>query len=667
MKRLILLPLSILLCVALVQFSRPVPVNATVGWLPISPEDLALKDNPKQPGADAMILYRESIVDARKTGSDGDSVEDYYRIKIFTQQGTKYGHVEVPFNKQWEDITYVAGRTIRPDGTIENFDGHVLETTVVKFGGLKVLAKTFTLPDVQPGCIIDYKYSWQAHPGYVHNQQWVISADLFTREAHFTYFPYTGYGGLGITPYYRLYALPANIGPKQQPDGSYSMVVNDIQGIVDEALMPPKNAIEPRVAFYYLDPDDPSPNAPTDKFWDKYGKKWDGQLEHFIDKRDVLSQELAKIVAPSDSPDVKLHKIYARVLQISNLSMEDYKMQKEEKAESLKPNSNVEDVLSRGYASEQQINYLFVGLARAAGFDATEVYVAPRNDVYFIPDQKDPGEIQTDLVWVRAGSQEYYLDPGARFFPFGVLPWSESSAGGIRVDKHGATVVTTAASASTDATIVRDADLQLQNDGSISGTLRIDFTGEEGGLVRTDERKEDETGRRKYLEERIKDWLPVGSTFEISKLANWDAFDQPLHVEGTVKVPSFASAAMQRMLLPLDLFQATNAGAFSPERRVNAVYFPYPYEEIDNVRMQLPAGYKVDSLPMQKNINVGAALYEISATTQGDAVQVKRHLVMKGVLFTKEQYQPLRAFYGAVRTNDNAQMVLANAQTATNR
>ena len=28
-------------------------------WLPIAPEDLALRDNPKQPGADAMILYRQ--------------------------------------------------------------------------------------------------------------------------------------------------------------------------------------------------------------------------------------------------------------------------------------------------------------------------------------------------------------------------------------------------------------------------------------------------------------------------------------------------------------------------------------------------------------------------------------------------------------------------------
>ena len=35
-----------------------------IDWLPISPDDLALKDNPKQPGADAMILYREVVINA---------------------------------------------------------------------------------------------------------------------------------------------------------------------------------------------------------------------------------------------------------------------------------------------------------------------------------------------------------------------------------------------------------------------------------------------------------------------------------------------------------------------------------------------------------------------------------------------------------------------------
>ena len=139
---------------AVILVARVLPVGATVGWLPIPPQDLALKDNPKEPGADAMILYREAVLDTRKANVSGDSDEEYVRIKIFTQAGTKQGHVEIPYNKSWETIPYIAGRTILPDGTIKTFDGQVLDTTIVSDGGFKLSAKTFTLPDVQPGCII---------------------------------------------------------------------------------------------------------------------------------------------------------------------------------------------------------------------------------------------------------------------------------------------------------------------------------------------------------------------------------------------------------------------------------------------------------------------------------------------------------------------------------
>jgi hypothetical protein len=639
---------------------------ATVDWLPVPPEDIALKDNPSQPGADAMILYRESVVDTRKTFSDGDSVEEYVRIKIFTQEGTKYGHVEVPFNKGWEDITYVAGRTIRPDGSIVKFDGQVLETTVAKGGGLKILIKTFTLPDVQPGCIVEYKYERQAKPSYVHNNEWAVAQEIFTREAQFTYIPYTGYGGLGLSPRYRSYALPSDAVPKEKIDGSYAMVVHNIMGIEEESLMPPQRALQARVEFYYQPPDAPSESDPADKFWNHYAKKWNGELEHFIDKKNALAQELSKIVGPSDPPDTKLRKIYARALQIRNLSMEDYRTEKEKKDENLKDLSNVEDVLSRGYAYRRQVNYLFIGLARAAGFDATEVYVAPRNRELFLPERKEVDQLQADIVWARAGSQEYYLDPGARYFPFGLLPWYESETGGIRVDKRGGTVVNTPNPVSSDATVVRHADVEVREDGSIEGKVQVDFTGQEAGLLRHEQRKEDETGRTKALEERIKQWLPVGSTFEVTKIANWDDVEQPVRVEGTLKIPSFATTPARRMLMPLEMFQATQASLFTATKRVNAVYFNYPYEEIDDIKLRAPAGFNVASVPQAQKTDLGAALYEISAVPQGNAVEVKRHLAMKAVLFGKENYPTLRAFFGLVKTNDAAQLVLQNAPSARN-
>ena len=59
----------------------------------------------------------------------------------------------------------------------------------------------------------------------------------------------------------------------------------------------------------------------------------------------------------------------------------------------------------------------------------------------------------------------------------------------------------------------------------------------------------------------------------------------PLHVEGSAKIPNLGTAAGRRMLVPASPFQARQTAAFHAEKRLYAVYFNCPYEEIDDVKL----------------------------------------------------------------------------------
>src|SRR4029077_3011053 len=118
-------------------------------WMPISPEELKMTSEPKAPGAPAIILYRQ--VDRDDSSVRTPHEYNYVREKIFTEEGRKYANVEIPLVKGQWDIHSIRARTIRPDGSIVNFDGKVYEKEIVKTRGIKYLAKTFTLSDVQPG------------------------------------------------------------------------------------------------------------------------------------------------------------------------------------------------------------------------------------------------------------------------------------------------------------------------------------------------------------------------------------------------------------------------------------------------------------------------------------------------------------------------------------
>ncbi len=83
-----------------------------------------MTSEPLAPGAAAVILYRQ--VDRDDNGKTSHE-DNYIRIKILTEEGRKNADVEIPFIKGGDDVIRVRARTIRPDGSVAEFDGKVFE------------------------------------------------------------------------------------------------------------------------------------------------------------------------------------------------------------------------------------------------------------------------------------------------------------------------------------------------------------------------------------------------------------------------------------------------------------------------------------------------------------------------------------------------------------
>ena len=82
--------------------------------------------------------------------------------------------------------------------------------------------------------------------------------------------------------------------------------------------MPPPNELKARVDFVYSEDSE----MQAEKFWKKEAKKENDKVESFIGKRKAMEQTVAQIVSPSNAPEVKLQKIYARVQQVRNTGYE---------------------------------------------------------------------------------------------------------------------------------------------------------------------------------------------------------------------------------------------------------------------------------------------------------------------------------------------------------
>jgi len=623
----------------------------SVNFQPVSPDELKMTSEPKAPGAPAIILFREVDRDDRGLTAHEDV---YLRIKILTEEGRKYGDVEIPFFKEQGNIVNVHARTIRPDGTIVPFTGKAFDKSIVKARGVKYMAKTFTLPDVQVGCILEYYYTTDLAEYLVFDSHWILSHELFTKNAKFTLNPYVN----DYHPFHLRWTwhrLPLGTAqPVEAPNHVITLESSDIPAFQTEDYMPPENEMKSRVDFIYTD--DLVERDP-DKFWKKWGKRANDQLEGFIGKRKAMEDAVAAIVAPGDSPEVKLHKIYARVQQIRNTSYEQEKTEQEQKRSKEKDPTNVETIWKKQYGNGQELTWLFLALARAAGFEASGLWVPDRQNYFFDPQMMDSHRLDSNVVVVKLDGKDVFFDPGAEFTAFGMLPWVETAVRGLKLDKDGGTWVLTPLPSASESMIQRKAELKLTETGDLEGKLTVTYTGLEATQRRVEERLSDDTDRKKFLEEEVREAIPSACEVDLANQPDWKS-TAPLSAEFTLKVPGWVQGAGRRALLPLGLFSAPEKHLFDHAQRVHPIYFQFPFERTDEIGIALPSGWQVSNLPAPKKLDAKAIVYVMAAKNDTGSLHLSRSLDVDIMVLPVENYASLRQIFQIVRTGDEQQVML---------
>jgi hypothetical protein len=628
---------------------------------PITPEDLALKDNSASGGAAAIILYYAVDTDNTKS-TEAHAV----RIKVFREEGKKHANVAIPYFDKATRVEEIRARTVGPDGKLTEFADQIYDREVVKAKKFRVNAKVLTLPNVQVGSIIEYSYRLHfkgdipdvfRHPvRYLVNSvytypaaEWTIQQDLFVRHAHFMLRPVKE----GAQIHEHHVAMPENVTLRRMSDGSIELDMENVPAYEEEEYAPPEDCLKTRIDLYYA-----VNFYGPEGYWMGLGKRRADQYDPLIGKSKGVEREVARLIAANDSGDSKLRKIYARVQQIRAVSYESEKTEKERRQENLKENKSAEDVLNRGYAFGNEINLLFVALARAAGFEAYPVLVTSRNHSFFMTDFPNEYQLNAMVVEVRDGSNTIYLDPATRFCPYGLLPWEEADTGGVRVDRVWSKVASTPSSKSADAVTRRKADLRLNEQGGLRGKVEVMYLGQEALSRRLEGLREDEPARRKELEESMENGLPPGATVKLLSSEGWESPESPLKAEFEIEVPNFAAEAGRRLVLPLGVFHISQQNPFPSPRRVHPIYFGYPQETYEEVKVELPGGMQVESLPAAKKADQGAAYYEFSAEREGNTLRMKRAWRISSYYVRQQQYPILRGFYEQVLAGDSQQATL---------
>ena len=645
------------------------PLARADQWTVPTKEELSMTSQPEVPGAAAVYLYREE-----KTEDDLHMFSIYIRLKVLTEKGKEYANVELPYSKGEGGISVndIAGRTIHPDGTIIPFTGKPYDKLIEKTQSLRHMAKVFTLPDVEVGSIIEYRYTRRMDDHWFMAPSWYVQSDLYTRKAHYMWKPTDKqlvtnddrgqltsmvfwFPVLPATADFKNTRLPASGIGGGEGRLIFELNIHDVPPAPEEEYMPPISSLSYRVLFYY------SPYHSGDDYWKNEGKHWSKLRDKFIGPGPGVRAAVRDLTAPSDTQDQKLRKIYAAVMKLENTDFTREHSDAEEKAQGLHEVHNTDDIWEHTRGNGDQLATLFVAMARAAGMKAYLSTVVNRDHNVFLLGYLNMSQFDNDIAIVNVDGKDQYFDPGSRFCPYQHLAWKHTLAGSLRQTDTGTVLVTTPGEPYTASRVQRVANLTMDQQGIVTGSVKMTFIGAPAINWRQRSLTGDQTSLQRELRVNLEHLLPQGMDVKLSSIEKLEDYEQPLSANFNVKGP-IGSSTGKRLLITGDIFETNTRPTFPHEKREVAVYFHYPYIAQDAVRVNFPSTLKVESLPTgDKQQFQNFAAYTLKTESTPTSITFRRDYSLGEIMFLPKEYPDLRAFYNKFETKDQESVVLTAA------
>lgn len=623
-------------------------------WKPIDPAHLNLKAPVVEKDADAEAIFWEVRVADEDQGSEYRTILSHYvRIKVFTERGKEsQSKIDLPYLDRY-NIKDIAARTIKPDGTIiELKKDAIFERTIIKANGIKVKAKSFALPGVEPGCIIEYRYREFRPVSYYRRLQ--FQRDVPVQLVKYSIRP------LSDVPYsMRVLSLHCSPSPlTKEPGGFHSISLTNVPAFREEPRMPPEDQVRPWMLVYYSE----DTKLDAEKFWKDYGKSSYDEFKNRIKVNDDVKKAAAEIVANATTDEQKLERIltFCRT-KIKNI-YDDASGLTEQDRKKLKDNNTTADTLKRGYGHGEDIDLLFAALAQGAGFESRVIRLSDRGDIFFDPSFSDKYFIRDVIdIGVKVNGQWKFYDPSSRYVPAGMLSWRQEGIKGLLTDPKEPMFIDMPVSKADKSQQKGTAKLRLSEDGTIEGDVRIEMTGHLAAQAKERADGESATEREEALKKMVASHISTAEFADIRVEPNLDDASKPFVYTFRIRVPGYAQKTGKRLFLQPAFFQYGDPALFTASERKYPIYFAYPWSEVDEVTIDLPEGYALDNAESPQPFNANQiAVYNVNIGITKDmkTLVFKRKFSFDGVLFDSNVYANLKKVFEVLHTADSHTITL---------
>jgi len=631
-------------------------------WRAIDPAELAAKVPTVDKDADAEAIFWEvRLLDEVDAGTARTVLKHYVRIKIFTDRGREsQGKINIPYLDNWR-ITDLAARTITPDNRIiELKKEDVFDSTVVRQSGRKLKTKSFSMPALETGSIIEYRWREVRNDQIASYIRLQFQRDVPVRVVKYYIKPLS----LPDFPYMmRLQTFHGAVSPlTKEKDGFYSLTMERVPAFHTENRMPPEDQIRPWMLVYYSE----DKKLAAEAYWKEKGKEFHQKFKSLAKVSEEVKAAAATAIGDATEPEQKLQRIFEFCREKIKNTNDDASGLTAEQREKLKQNKAPADTLKRGQGTSRDIDMLFAAMALSLGFDVRMANLADRSDIFFDRGFVDDYFLVTYDIAVKVGDSWRFYDPASTYVPLGMLRWQEEGQAALISDSKEPVWVETPISSPAKSLEKRTGKFRLLEDGTLEGDVKIEYTGHLASDKKEFNDDDSQAQREETLREMVKQRI---STAELSDIKIENVTDpvKPFTYAYHVRVPGYAQRTGKRLFFQPGFFTYGASSPFDSGTRSYDVYFHYPWSEEDEITIELPEGFGIDNgdapapITPEMTAKITAQSIKMAFDPSQRALVYNRKFFFGGggaILFPAARYAAVKQIFDAINKSDTHTITL---------
>ena len=644
---------------ALCLFAR-VGLTQDKDWRAVTPEDLSSKTPVVEPGADAEAIFWEVRVD--DSSADGLTLKHYVRVKIFTEKGRDdFSKHDIPFLKG-SRIKDVEARVTKPDGSVVFLNkDDVLEREIVKTSGLKIKAKTFALPGLEVGSVVEYRYR-EVIENAEANMRLVFQHDIPVRTISYYVKPFSGDRAM----YYQSFNV-GNTKFEKDSGGFYRATMTNVPAFHEEPNMLPEDDVKSWIYIYYAAE---MPKTP-DEYWKNLSKAFFEVSKASFKANDNVKQAAEQAIAGATTDDEKLKRLYdyARS-QIKNVSYTPHVSDDDRKK--VRENKSPGDTLKLKMGDSGDIDSLFGAMAKSAGYDVRLALSGNRSELIFDPMIANVSlMLSSSSVAVKVGNDWQLFSPGEYYSPYGMMGWVEEGQQALVTDSKDLIWQKIPLAGSDKSRAIRTGKFKLLEDGTLVGEGRFEYTGHWAEAEKERNYGDSDVEMEKTLKNMIHQRISSTAEIESFTIENANDPDKPFTYTFKIKVPGYALKTGKRLFFQPNVFEKSSHPIFTASDRKYDVYIDYPYSYQDNITIEFPEGYSLENAdapaPIKDGQGISSHTVSMGTTDGGKTLIYKRSFSFGNggfLRFPVTAYPAVKGLFEAFNKADVHQLTLKQATVA---